>query len=154
MDVFSNDFWVIPCEPGACDRRLAQETAARYKAAAGQMADAWRAWGRPQVLDQGRPGRAVRPLQERAQHAVKAALEDAPLYKRVIADKITRKLEFATRVPSGPHGMALAIAHQVSADALEMYLDIVHDPPAPYDTVAQPEFDVPGLRRATRASTG
>ena len=38
MDVFSNDFWVLPCEPGACDRRLAQETAARYKAAAARMA--------------------------------------------------------------------------------------------------------------------
>ena len=66
----------------------------------------------------------------------------------MIADKVTRKLEFAGHVPSGPHGMALAIAHQVSADALEMYLDIVNDPPAPYDTVAQPQFDVP------EASTG
>ena len=27
VDVFSNDFWVLPCEPGACDRRLAQLTA-------------------------------------------------------------------------------------------------------------------------------
>ena len=66
----------------------------------------------------------------------------------MIANKVTRKLQFATRIPSGPHGMALAIAHQVSADALEMYLDIVNDPPAPYDTVAQPQFDVP------TASTG
>ena len=24
VDVFSNDFWVLPCEPGACDRRLAE----------------------------------------------------------------------------------------------------------------------------------
>ena len=46
MDVFSNDFWVIPCEPGACDRRLAQETAARYKAAAARMADAMAGMGR------------------------------------------------------------------------------------------------------------
>ena len=50
--------------------------------------------------------------------ALRSKLADDPLFKRVIADKATRKLQFATRLPSGPHGMALAIAHQVSADAL------------------------------------
>ena len=39
VDVFSNDFWVIPCEPGACDRRLAQETAAALQ---GRGRRAWR----------------------------------------------------------------------------------------------------------------
>src|SRR5688572_25949935 len=34
VDVFSNDFVVIPCEPGACDRRLALQTAQEYKNAA------------------------------------------------------------------------------------------------------------------------
>ena len=149
VDVFSNDFWVIPCEPGACDRRLAQETAARYKAAAARMADAMAGMGQTlSILEEIAPDEPFDHFKGALNTTVTDALEDAPLYKRVIADKITRKLEFAPHVPSGPHGMALAIAHQVSADALEMYLDIVNDPPAPYDTVAQPQFDVP------EASTG
>ena len=146
VDVFSNDFTVLPCEPGACDRRLADETAARYKGAAGQMAVAMGGMKQTlKVMTKVAPSEPFDHFKNALNTVVKSSLEDAPLYKRVIADKITRKLKFATQIPSGPHAMALAIAHQVNADALEMYLDIVNDPPAPYDTVAPPEFDVPVL---------
>ena len=143
VDVFSNEFTVLPCQPGACDPRLALLTAQRYKNAAAEMAATMRGIGWTlKVLEEVSP-------QEPFEHvnvinaALKSKLADDVLYKRVIADKATRKLQYATRIPAGPHAMALAIAHQVSADALEMYLDIVNDPPAPYDTVAPPEFDVP-----------
>lgn len=143
VDVFSNDFWVLPCEPGACDRRLALQTAQRYKGAAAEMAASMRgiSWTLRVLEDVApqEPFEHVNVINE----ALRSRLEDDMLYKRVIADKATRKLQFATRIPNGPHSMALAIAHQVSADALEMYLDIVADPPAPYDTVAPPQFDVP-----------
>jgi PKD repeat protein len=146
VDVFSNDFWVIPCEPDACDRRLAQETAARYKAAAGEMAVAMGGMKTTlKLMTKVAPDEPFDAFKNALNTVVKSSLEEAPLYKRVIADKITRKLKFATRIPSGPHAMALSIATQINADALEMYLDIVHDPPAPYDTVAQPEFRVPAL---------
>src|SRR5688572_15652519 len=42
VDVFSNDFWVIPCEPGACSREIAIQTAQRYKNAAAEMAASMR----------------------------------------------------------------------------------------------------------------
>ena len=145
VDVFSNDFWVIPCEPGACDRTLAQQTALRYKNAAAEMAASMRgiSWT-VHILDQVSPAEPFERVNV-INAILRSKLEDDPLFKRVIADKTSRKLQSVTRLPTGPHGMALAIAKQVSADALEMYLDIVQDPPAPYDTVAQPEFDVPAL---------
>ena len=42
VDVFSNDFTGLLCEPGACDRRLALLTAQRYKNAAAEMAASMR----------------------------------------------------------------------------------------------------------------
>lgn len=144
VDVFSNDFTVVPCEPGACDRRLAQETAARYKAAAAQMAISMAGMNATiMLLTKINPDEPFDHFKNALNKAVKAAGESSSLYIRVLADEAKRKLEFVTRIPSGPHAMALALAHQVAADALEMYLDIVHDPPQDYATVAQPEFDLP-----------
>ena len=144
VDVFSNDFTVVPCEPGACDLRLAQATAARYKAAAAQMAVSMAGMnGTVKLLTKVNPEEPFGRFKSALNKAVKAAGQSSSLYIRVLADEAERKLEFLTRIPNGPHAMALAIAHQVAADSLEMYLDIVNDPPQDYASVAQPTFDLP-----------
>ena len=146
VDVFSQEFEVVPCEPGACDRTLAQETAAAYKAAAANMAISMAGMNATvALLTKINPDEPFDHFKNALNKAVKKAGESSSLYMRVIADEAERKLEPITRLPGGPHAMALALAQQISADCLEMYLDIVNDPPEDYATVAPPEFDLPAL---------
>lgn len=146
VDAFSNEFTVTPCEPGQCDPRIAQATAVAYKTAAADMALRMAGMkGLASLLTKVNPTEPFGQFKNMINGIVKRAIGALPIYLRVIAEKATKKLKFANNIPDGPHAMGLALLRDVSASALEMYLDIVHDPPEDYATVAPPTFDVPEL---------
>ena len=153
-DNFSQDFTVFPCEAaGNCDRRIALAAAQKYKTAAGNMALAMAGMkGIADHLDEALPAEPFGAFKTALNSTVKRGVDQLPSYLRIQAQKeADKRLKFINDIPNGPNAMAMHLLHQVVDGALEMYLDIVNDPPADYATVAEPVYEVPELTSTSPA---
>lgn len=145
-DHISGPFTVHPCAPGACDTRIAEAVAAKYKAAAFNSAIAMLALkGMTALLTKINPTEPFAHFKNALNDALKKAAASSAIYMRIIAKEADKRLKPVTEAPDGPNSMALAILQNVVDGAFEMYMDIVNDPPADYAEVAEPVFELSPL---------